>query len=69
MCLYPCLSYPACKSHLFGAAFYCQALPYFPTFPHEQHGFMKKKNAENIMRVLIVCIILWEKFLILTRIN
>jgi len=36
MCRHPCLSYPACKSHLFCAALHCHQWPVrlHQIFPH-----------------------------------
>jgi hypothetical protein len=47
VCLYSCLTYPVCKSHLFCAALYCHlwlawALPYFSALSHKQQDFRKK---------------------------
>jgi len=72
MWLYPCLRFPACKSHLFCATLSplaCLALPYFPTLSHKKHDVMIKKRIEHKMRILICYIILSETFLILTRIH
>jgi hypothetical protein len=68
VCLYSCLWYTACKSHLLCAVLYCH-LRLYHIFPHYViHGTIFGKKLLEIKCVLIFSANLSEKFLIL-RVN
>jgi hypothetical protein len=69
--LYSCLSFPACKAHIFCAALSsvaCPALPYFSALSHNRRDPRGKKAIEHKMCVFIFFTTLYEKCRILIRI-
>jgi hypothetical protein len=73
VCLYSCLSYPACKSHIFCAVFYCHLWPLslFDIVPNYlTNGTIFGKMLLNIKcEVWFSLKIMSETFLILRRIQ
>ena len=58
VCLYSCLSCPACKLHFFLqniilSSVACLLLPYLSTLAHKLHDFRERKKFEYKMCVLI----------------
>jgi hypothetical protein len=69
--LYPCLSYPACKEHIFCATYClsyvdCMAVPHFSTFSQTARSSGKKAIEHNVCFDFLYNFV--EKCLVLIRI-
>jgi len=65
VCLYSCLSYPACKSHIFCAVLYFHLWPvrlyyYSSTLSYKQHDFLLKYFEQKIRVSIFSTMFVWN---------